>query len=192
VTTNANDPRDLRGLAMSGGTVLSTFEPAYPSALITQDNGVSFATTLPSTLSNVWTAVSGSGFVLLDGVAQLQGCTNKFCNRPNPRTALGVSRDERYLYMMVIDGRQPGWSMGATLFETGQWLARFGAWTGLNLDGGGSSAIAHMTNGGAVLMNRPSDGKQRVNGNHLGVFARPLETPNSSNEPRPSIPLSDE
>jgi hypothetical protein len=72
---------------------------------------------------------------------------------------------------MVIDGRRPGWSDGATLFETGQWLLRLGAWNGLNLDGGGSTALAKLENGSAVLLNKPSGGVQRVDGNHLGVFA---------------------
>src|SRR6187431_3035775 len=75
---------------------------------------------------------------------------------------------------MVIDGRQTGWSDGATLYETGQWLLRLGAWNGLNLDGGGSTALAKRENGVAVLMNKPSGGVQRVNGNHLGVFAQAL------------------
>jgi hypothetical protein len=75
---------------------------------------------------------------------------------------------------MVIDGRQAGWSDGATLYETGQWLRRLGAWNGLNLDGGGSTALAKLQNGSAVLMNKPSGGVQRVNGNHLGIFAQAI------------------
>jgi hypothetical protein len=121
----------------------------------------------------VWTAVAGSDRILIGGVAQLQGCNTSFCNE-NPRTAVGLSQEGRYFYLMVIDGRRAGWSDGATLYETGQWLLRLGAWNGLNLDGGGSSAMARLTNGTAVLLNRPSGGVQRVNGNHLGMFAQPL------------------
>jgi hypothetical protein len=75
---------------------------------------------------------------------------------------------------MVIDGRRTGWSDGATLYETGKWLLRLGAWNGLNLDGGGSTALAKMENGTAKLLNKPSSGVQRVNGNHLGVFAQSI------------------
>jgi len=86
---------------------------------------------------------------------------------------------------MVIDGRRPGWSDGATLYETWQWLLRLGAWTGLNLDGGGSTALAIMESGAAVLLNKPSGSVQRVNGNHLGVFrarrADHLSQPQSCN-----------
>lgn len=173
VSTTPDDPRELSGLAVSQGNIVSPYETIRPTILITRSNQVSFATTAPGSYSNIWTAVSGSDLVLINGLPQLGGCITSFCG-PNPRTALGLSHDNHYLYLVVIDGRQPGWSDGATLEETGQWLLRLGAWNGLNLDGGGSSAMARTLNGSAVLINRPSGGVQRVDGNHLGVFAQPL------------------
>jgi hypothetical protein len=174
VSTIPNDPRQLSGLAISEGNIVSPFASGYPSILITRSNQVSFTTTAPGSYSNIWTAVSGSDLILINGLPQLSGCTNSLCS-PNPRTAVGLSQDNHYLYLMVIDGRQPGWSDGATLEETGQWLLRLGAWNGLNLDGGGSSAMARSQNGSAVLLNRPSGGVERVDGNHIGVFAPPLD-----------------
>lgn len=174
VNTTPNDPRDLSGLAISQGNVVSTHESSRPPILITRSNQVTITTTPPASLTNIWTAVSGSHLILINGVPQLESCVTDFC-LDNPRTAVGVSQDGRYAYLMVIDGRQSSWSVGATLYETGQWLARFGAWNGLNLDGGGSTAMARLTNGAAVLVNKPSGGVQRVNGNHLGVFALPLK-----------------
>jgi hypothetical protein len=174
VSTIPNDPRDLSGLAISRGNIVSSFESSRPiSMLLTRDNKASIVTASQTTYTNYWTAVSGSDRILINGVAQKQSCTTDFCNE-NPRSALGLSSDKRYLILMVIDGRQPGWSDGSTLYETGQWLARLGAWNGINLDGGGSTALAKMQSGSAVLMNRPSGGVQRVDGNHLGVFAQPL------------------
>ena len=173
VSTIPDDPRELTGLAVSRGEVVSGFGSGSPAVLITRSNAVSFATSAPASLTNVWTAVAGSHMVLINGAAQLEDCDTGFCNE-NPRTAVGLSQQGRYFYLMVIDGRRAGWSDGATLYETGQWLSRLGAWNGLNLDGGGSSAMAWLTNGTAALLNRPSGGVQRVNGNHLGVFAQPL------------------
>lgn len=173
VTNAPNYPRSLHGLAVSRSRVVSPFQRRYPSVLITRSNQVSFATNTPVSLSNTWTAVSGSDLVLIEGVPQLNGCTNTLC-RPNPRTAVGLSQDGHYFYLMVIDGRRKGWSQGATLYETGQWLARLGAWTGLNLDGGGSSAMARQVNGQVLLLNQPSEGKERLDGNHFGIFAQPL------------------
>ena len=173
VTTIANDPRELSGLAVARGDVVSPYESSRPSVLISRQNQVSFIQTAPASLTNVWTAVSGSNIILSNGVALLQSCSTSFCNE-NPRSAVGLSQDGRYFYLMVIDGRQTGWSDGATLYETGQWLQRLGAWNGLNLDGGGSTAMARLTNNTAVLINKPSGGVQRVNGNHIGVFAQSL------------------
>lgn len=174
VTNVANYPRNLRGLAISQGNLVSSFENSYPAVLITRSNQVSFASSSPASLTNVWTAVAGSDMILINGVAQLASCTTTFCLE-NPRTAVGLSQDGRYFYLMVVDGRQAGWSMGTTLYETGQWLARFGAWNGLNLDGGGSTALARLTNGRAVLLNQPSGGEERYDGNNLGVFAQPIQ-----------------
>lgn len=173
VSTIPNDPRELIGLAISQGQIVSPFESGRPSALITRSNQMSFITSALANYANYWTAVSGSDRVLINGVSQLSNCVTSFCNQ-NPRSAVGYSSNGRYIYLMVIDGRQTGWSDGATLYETGEWLKRLGAWNGLNLDGGGSTALAKMENGSAVLVNRPSGGVQRVNGNHLGFFAQPL------------------
>jgi hypothetical protein len=173
VSTTPNDPRELIGLAICSNVVVSAFENGRPAVLITRSNQVSFITSALPNYNNVWTAVSGSDRVLINGVAQLQGCTTDFCNQ-NPRSAVGLSSNGRYFIMLAIDGRQPGWSDGATLYETGQWLARLGAYNGLNLDGGGSTAMAKLENDTAVLLNRPSGGVQRVDGNHIGVFAPPI------------------
>jgi len=78
---------------------------------------------------------------------------------------------------MVIDGRETDHSAGATLFDTGAWLSRFGAYNGLNLDGGGSTAMLQSISNKATVLNNPSDGQQRVVGNNLGIFAPPLVPP---------------
>lgn len=181
VTTIPNDPRDLSGLAISQGNIISSFESGRPALLITRSNKVSILTSALSNYTNYWTAVAGSDRILINGVPQLANCDTDFCN-DNPRSAVGYSANGRYLYLMVIDGRRTGWSDGATLYETGQWLLRLGAWNGLNLDGGGSTALAKLQSGGAVLLNRPSGGVQRVNGNHLGVYAQAI-VPSILNQP---------
>ena len=89
----------------------------------------------------------------------------------HPRTAAGVSRDGRTLLLLVVDGRQPGWSIGATLPELAQMMLDAGAWNAVNLDGGGSSAMWHREPGATAgrVLNRPSDGHVRPVANHLGV-----------------------
>ena len=70
----------------------------------------------------------------------------------NPRTGVGQLADGRILFV-VVDGRQPGYSVGMTNFELAQTLARLGAVTATGLDAGGSSTMAFD----GALLNRPSD-----------------------------------
>jgi hypothetical protein len=88
------------------------------------------------------------------------------CGR-HPRTAVGISEDGRTLILAVVDGRQPGVSAGATLNELGALMRELGAHRALNLDGGGSSTFYLAAHDGVV--NRPSDGAERVVANHLAV-----------------------
>jgi exopolysaccharide biosynthesis protein len=71
----------------------------------------------------------------------------------------------------VIDGRQNAHSIGITLPELGELMLSHGASDALNLDGGGSSTLIFLSEGGQVT-NRPSDGKFRGVGNHLGIQLR--------------------
>jgi hypothetical protein len=90
----------------------------------------------------------------------------------NPRTALGIGANGRRLLLVVIDGRQPAWSVGMTTEETARLMVALGAEQALNLDGGGSSAMA-IWDGVAErtrLATRPSDPTgERAVGNVLAV-----------------------
>ena len=55
----------------------------------------------------------------------------------HPRTAAGVDANGTTLWLLVVDGRQPGTSEGATLDDLKDILKSAGAATPLNLDGGG-------------------------------------------------------
>jgi hypothetical protein len=93
-------------------------------------------------------------------------CAN---NVRHPRTGLGLSADKKKLILVVADGRSSV-AAGLTCSEVGALLKSLGASEGMNMDGGGSSA---MYVAGFGVVNRPSDGRERVVGNHLAVFARP-------------------
>jgi hypothetical protein len=57
---------------------------------------------------------------------------------------------------MVIDGRQPGYSEGATLAETAALLISYGAYEGMNLDGGGSATLVMQSRlGFPQVLNSP-------------------------------------
>ena len=76
----------------------------------------------------------------------------------HPRTALGLDRTGRWLTLLVVDGRQQGYSEGVSLRELAEIMLAEGCWQALNLDGGGSSIMlmAEAPNSFKVL-NRPSD-----------------------------------
>jgi hypothetical protein len=91
----------------------------------------------------------------------------------NPRSAVGQLADGRVL-LVVVDGRQSGYSVGMTTFEMAQTLVRLGAVRGMGLDSGGSSTLAFE----GALLNRPSDGRERAISTALmlqyfGVYAPP-------------------
>lgn len=165
------EPRDILGLAVSRGDAYSGAHKKSGALLITRDNKAWFSLP-PFNTEDAHTAVGGFGMLLKGGHVV---CSS---DKRHPRTAAGLSKDGRYLYLAVIDGRQVEHSVGATLPETAHLLQRLGAHDALNLDGGGSSTLAIADgSGGAKILNRPIhnhvSGHERVNGNNLGVFARP-------------------
>jgi hypothetical protein len=90
------------------------------------------------------------------------------------RTAAGVSRDGRHLYLVVAD-RRSGLSVGLTLAELAVLLRRAGADDAMNLDGGGSSTFVLRVPGESAVSvrNVPSAGAERAVANGIGVFVRP-------------------
>lgn len=76
-----------------------------------------------------------------------------------PRTGIGQMADGTVIFV-VIDGRQPTWSIGATLNDLTNIFADYHAVNASNLDGGSSSEMVYQ---GKVL-NRPCDvlGEQDV------------------------------
>lgn len=69
-----------------------------------------------------------------------------------PRTAIGQRKDGTVLFL-VIDGRQPTYSVGATLKDLQNILYEQGCYIAANLDGGSSSTL--YLNGKVV--NKPAD-----------------------------------
>ncbi|MFN3591362.1 MAG: phosphodiester glycosidase family protein [Thermaurantiacus sp.] len=94
-----------------------------------------------------------------------------------PRTALGVSADGRRLWLVVVDGRQPGHSEGASHDDLIALFQELGARDAMSLDGGGSATMVARGPGGPLVLNRPIHtrvpGRERPVANHIGVFSGP-------------------
>jgi hypothetical protein len=165
---------ELHGLAVRDGEIVSELEDVPHggvSLLITKDNQARFEKTVPgSDLTDVWTALESWPLFIVDGQNHGDPTTESI----HPRTAIGLSEDRRELIIITIDGRQPGYSEGATYFETARWLIAFGAHEGINLDGGGSTHLwVNSPQSGMHTLNKPSE--NRAVGSHLGIFAAPLD-----------------
>ncbi|GAA1373726.1 phosphodiester glycosidase family protein [Streptomyces beijiangensis] len=116
------------------------------------------------------TAVGGSGLLVVDGQAQnWEGRPN---NATAPRTAVGFSKDGLTMHVLVVDGRQAD-SGGTTLTELALMMKKLGAYSALNLDGGGSSVLLAREAGhtGTVVENSPSDGTERADATGIAVTA---------------------
>ena len=70
----------------------------------------------------------------------------------SPRSAIGQRKDGTVLFL-VVDGRQPGYSIGATLADMQNIMYKQGAYIAANLDGGSSTTLYY--NGKVV--NKPAD-----------------------------------
>ena len=173
---------NLQGFAVRDGQLVSP--GAGTPSFIRSASGSSRMQVTDATTSaeGVEMAVSGFGFCLLDGVVQPSG------EDLHPRTALGLSADARWLFVLVVDGRRHS-SEGATTAELGQWLLELGANDGINMDGGGSSTLCWWNSelpdeDKTELLNRPVGNglklltptadqrgvSERANGNNVGVY----------------------
>lgn len=115
--------------------------------------------------------IAGSHQILEDGVVPDMG-EDSLVTTAHPRTAVGVSRDGSELFVLVLDGRTTA-STGMSLPDLGQILADMGAHNAVNLDGGGSSAMAARAAGAEseAIWNSPSDGSVREVPNALVFYS---------------------
>jgi len=100
--------------------------------------------------------VAGWGFIVQEGALAGRTDTNLA-----PRTAIGVDRAGTTLWLVVVDGRQPGYSEGMSWRELGAFMRGLGCWNAMNMDGGGSSAMGLAGADGRLrIVNRPSDRRE--------------------------------
>jgi len=77
-------------------------------------------------------------------------------DRKEPRTAIGQIGPLHYI-IIVVDGRQDGYSSGISLQNLQQLFLKYGAQTAMNLDGGGSTEMWFQ----GQIINKPSGGEER-------------------------------
>jgi len=150
-------PRD--GFVLSFGGV----DPPEPINALDIGTEVSFEWRYQATLGTTqdgWQAardiVGGAG-LLVSGGRALDDWTDEqlregFSTERHPRTMIGVDEGGD-VWLAVVDGRQPGYSVGMSFAELQRLAARLRLRDALNLDGGGSTTMVV----GDRIVNRPSD-----------------------------------
>lgn len=108
--------------------------------------------------------VQGGRPLLVDAgqVVAPRSCGGNMCAL-NPRTGVGATSEcfraepGCRVFLVVVDGRQPDWSVGMTLVAFARLFKWLGASDALNLDGGGSSTMVVR----GRVVNRPCEGMLR-------------------------------
>ena len=157
VSGREGEPRINAGLVISDGVMLSRPHHEFDALVFFDDKSAAIASQSEiGSMENILHAVGGFRRILRNGeaVPRVQSLNSR-----HPRSAAGLSADGVYLYLLVIDGRRPR-SRGATELETALLLRSLGASDALNLDGGGSSALALRSPDGKVrVVNTPVHGR---------------------------------
>jgi phosphodiester glycosidase len=171
---HVGDPVRTLGVSASAGKVYAEGVPETvgikPTLYISRKNVLSFN----KRPDNIYNALSGDRMLVQQGSIVEDLDTENL----NPRTAIGINKNGRLLYLVVVDGRQPLYSEGATFPELAQIMLDQGAFFAMALDGGGSSTMVYQgKDGKPVILNSPIDnyipGRERPVANHLGIFVNP-------------------
>ena len=134
-----NPYADLWGLNISDGVVVTEGDKPAPMFVVWKNGQTDIVGSLPpSRRGDVMLGHSGFDIVLKGG---------KILYPPDggihPLTAVGLSGDRRWLYVVVVEGRHKGVSMGADYNDLARIMLSLGAADALNFDGGGSSALSY-------------------------------------------------
>ena len=114
-------------------------------------------------LKDTPTALGGGPALVKDG----QPTQFQSSDARHPRSAIGWNAE--FFFLVQVDGRQPGTSVGMSLAELAAHFARLGCTDALNLDGGGSSTLWAR----GQVMNTPCEGSERPMGNALLITLEP-------------------
>ncbi len=128
-------------------------------------------------LAGVKTAIGGGYVLVRDGQKQTLDIPKsdaykyRSVGERHPRSAIGASRGD--IYLVEVDGRQPGLSVGMTLAELGDYMQKLGCELVLSLDGGASATLWFE----GKVRNSPCDGDLRPIANGLVVLQKNSKRP---------------
>lgn len=146
------------GLCIKNSRVIANPESLRPFIGIKKDGTpvITDITESPEIISKLSQAAAGLEMIVKDGEIFDFGPLEPFGYVRHPRTAAGI-RNDGTVILLVVDGRIPEYSNGASLVDLAQMMINLGADRALNLDGGGSSIIYTKKDNGFMLRNTPAD-----------------------------------
>ncbi len=179
---SGGDPVWPNGYAASRGNVYFNKQAGQPVIYMNKANVLAFN----QPKGNIYNALSGDRMLVVNG-AVVNGLD---ATTVDPRTAIGVDKLNRWLILITVDGIEP--TVGATFVDLANLLISHNAYTGMSLDGGGSSTmVIQGADGKPIILNTPSDnntpGQERAVANHLGIF---ITHPISTATPSPAQQVS--
>jgi hypothetical protein len=142
---------DVIGLAVSDGNNRSHTEENSVAVWMDAQGMVHIGNESADALAVEGTA--GFKQILTDGVIG-----SGLDERLAPRTSIGLSKDAKTMWIVVVDGRQEKYSEGVNCTELATTMRDLGCWNAVNMDGGGSSIMALRDKDGKLAVtNSPSD-----------------------------------
>lgn len=129
--------------------------PAWKFAGLTKDNKMYVSNYSSIDVADFRWGLEFYPGLVVDGEAAVN---EGYCMGIQPRTTFGQEKDGSLL-LLVIDGRQPGYSLGCSVAECTKIMMRYDCYQGMNLDGG-SSAIMYY-DGRQITKSSSVSGKGR-------------------------------
>ena len=168
------DFRDPVGWVVSNGIEVSAPKDDEAMLVIRKDGTAEITSSVPP-LDEVAFATSGFGLILTNGLDCATSWSVRDAKKGGhpPRTAFGLTADRKTLVILVVDGRQPGYSEGASLDDLRMLMRREGVTDAVNMDGGGSTSLVVLdeeTNR-PVMLNHHKGGGIRKNAVHFGIVS---------------------
>lgn len=160
----------ISGIAASQGNTYGAFDSGRPSVNFSAAKAVTFLKSLPPGFS-LYNTVSGSDQIVVNGVNVANPNAGAAATSPNPRTAVGITADNKLL-MLAADGGSSS-SVGLTTSQEADLLIAYGAVNALNLDGGGSTTMVLRQGATGTVINNPTSSPLRPVKVNLGVYAAP-------------------
>jgi hypothetical protein len=168
---------DTGNSTLTKDVVVLSFGPQLAAKLPPIEHGatIKLSTATTPDLRGARNAISGGSIVTRGGKPAkiekprgggLSGYAVSAMFERHPRAAVGWSKT--HIYLVEVDGRQGDLSVGMTLAELGNYMAKLGCEEAINLDGGASATCWYR----GRVVNSPCNGSERTIANGLVVLRK--------------------